>query len=168
MAFLVSQANMLLLYRHNNAAYMDTVIVQTSKWPTHARWRRRAVYLRASSEQLTSRSHSCKNSCKKIGLQFSYTVGIGIVCSCLACMRYEKKWSPIATRLQLRCKNYIHINNEQIRHKPSGVKMLFSSLPLGNLHNCSAPCIDTVVVCSRCTCFRHTKSAQIHNNMNYW
>ena len=38
-AFLVSQVsttatNMLLLHRHNNAAYMGTAIVQTSKWLT--------------------------------------------------------------------------------------------------------------------------------------
>ena len=50
---------MLLLYRHNNAAYMGTEILQTSKWLTHVHWRRHAVHpSSALSEQLTCTSHS--------------------------------------------------------------------------------------------------------------
>ena len=55
-AFLVSQptttaTNMLLLYRHNNAAYMGTAIVWTSKWLTHTC----VLHLPRVSAQLTSR-----------------------------------------------------------------------------------------------------------------
>ena len=37
--------NMLLLYRHNNAAYVGSAIVQTSKWLTHAHWCRHVYRL---------------------------------------------------------------------------------------------------------------------------